>query len=157
MSAFKLDDLLKIGTEALQTTAQTLCGAVNELKAAITSINSSITDIRKDAKQYYGTVGNSTAYWYYLFDNPVKVIPGTYYLEKTSVALSTSDVTVVTFTGLDALTNPDFDVSISEWISPESGAFSNGTYTLTLPKVDTATTVTVRLYVRPYGPIAYSG
>lgn len=156
MSAFKLNDLLKIGTDALQTTAQTLSGAVNELKSAITSINSNITNIKKAAQLYHSTVGNSDSYWYYLFNDPGRVIPGTYYLEKTNVALSTSDVTVVTFTGLDYVTNGDFDVSISEWISPESGAFSNGTYTLTLPKVDTATTVTVRLYIRPYGPISYS-
>lgn len=156
MSSIKLNDLLKIGSDVLQTTAQTLSGAVNELKAAITTLSSAITTIGTDPQLIHGdSVGGASAYWYYLFNNPLKAIPNTYYLEK-SVTLSTSDVTVVTFIGLSGISDPEFDVSISEWISPESGAYSNGTYTLTLPKVDAAVTVTVRLYVKPYGPMSYT-
>lgn len=43
MNSVPLNHLLKIGAEALSTTAQTLCGAVNELKTAIAGKQDTLT------------------------------------------------------------------------------------------------------------------
>lgn len=142
MSSIKLDDLLKIGTEALQTTAQTLCGAINELKAAITAVptvsfgwtgTASSTGIRKQQI----TIG-STSY----------DIDGTAYMEQ-SVQTSTSDSTLVTFTNAAIEADSVVDVFVEDWdILPENVACAAGTCVVTLPKVDTAAWVFVRITLR---------
>lgn len=142
MSAFKLDDLLKIGTDVLQTTAQTLCGAVNELKAAITGIpivsfgwtgTASSTGIRKQQI----TVGNTS------YD-----IDGTAYMEQ-EVTLSTSDSTLVTFTNAAIEADSAIDPFVESWdIVPENVSVAAGTCVVTLPKVDTAVSVFVRITLR---------
>ena len=138
MSAFKLDDLLKIGSAALQTTATTLCEAVNELVGKIptvarTTAAASSTVIKKQQVK----VGSTD------YD-----IDGTAYMEQ-DVLLSTSDVTIATFTNAAITTDSDIEVSVSDWFCvPENVSATNGTCAVTLPKVDTAATVRVRIYIR---------
>ena len=138
MSAFKLDDLLKIGSAALQTTATTLCEAINELVGKIptvarTTAAASSTVIKKQQIK----VGSTD------YD-----IDGTAYMEQ-DVLLSTSDVTIATFTNAAITTDSDIEVSVSDWSCvPENVSATTGTCAVTLPKVDTAATVRVRIYIR---------
>lgn len=138
MSAFKLDDLLKIGSDALQTVAQTLSGAVNELVGKIptvarTTAAASSTVINKQQIK----VGSTD------YD-----IDGTAYMEQ-DVLLSTADVTIATFTNAAITTDSDIEVSVSDWSCvPENVSATTGTCAVTLPKVDTAATVRVRIYIR---------
>ena len=83
------------------------------------------------------TVGNNT---YDIF--------GTAYMEQ-DVALSTSDPTIATFTNAAITTDSDIEVSVSDWSCvPENVSATTGTCAVTLPKVDTAATVRVRIYIR---------
>ena len=75
-------------------------------------------------------------------------IDGTTYMEQ-DVLLSTSDVTIATFTNTAITSNSDIDVSVSDWeCVPENVSATTGTCAVTLPKVDTAATVRVRIYIR---------
>ena len=138
MSSFKLDDLLKIGSAALQTTATTICEAINELVGKIptvarTTAAASSTVIKKQQVK----VGSTD------YD-----IDGTSYMEQ-DVLLSTSDVTIATFTNAAITTDSDIETSVSDWTCvPENVSATNGTCAVTLPKVDTAATVRVRIYIR---------
>lgn len=70
------------------------------------------------------------------------------YLETTAT-LSTSAATTVTFTSAKLTTSSCVEVGVSEWgLVPDDVTVSTGSCTVTLPKVDSAHTVTVRLYVR---------
>lgn len=70
------------------------------------------------------------------------------YLE-TSVTLSTSSTTPATFTSSRITTDSCIDVGVSEWgIVPDSVSVTTGECTVTMPKVDSAKTVTVRIYVK---------
>lgn len=70
------------------------------------------------------------------------------YFEQT-VTLSTSQTTTVTFTDESITTNSVVDPAISVWgIFPEDVTVSNGTCTVVMPKVSSAQTITVRIYVR---------
>jgi hypothetical protein len=69
MSKVPLNHLLKIGADALQTTAQTLSGAINELKTAIASI---VDEPQAQWHTYEGnietiTVAASSAWQYITF------------------------------------------------------------------------------------------
>lgn len=142
MSAFKLDDLLKIGSAELQTTATTLCEAVNELVSAIADFptisfgwtgTASSTGIRKQQI----TIGNTS------YD-----IDGTAYMEQ-EVTLSTSDSTLVTFTNAAIEADSAIDPFVEAWdIIPENVSTAAGTCVVTLPKVDTAVSVFVRITLR---------
>lgn len=69
--------------------------------------------------------------------------------EEQTVTLSTSATTTVTFTRDDITTDSVVEVGISEWgLVPEDVVCSAGSCTVTLPKVSSAHSVTVRLYVR---------
>lgn len=75
-------------------------------------------------------------------------IDGTSYMEQ-DVLLSTSDVTIATFTNAAITTDSDIEVSVSDWSCvPENVSATTGTCAVTLPKVDTAATVRVRIYIR---------
>ncbi len=75
-------------------------------------------------------------------------IDGTAYMEQ-DVLLSTSDVTIATFTNAAITTDSDIEVSVSDWSCvPENVSVATGTCAVTLPKVDTAATVRVRVYIR---------
>ena len=121
MSAFKLDDLLKIGSAALQTTATTLCEAINELVGKIptvarTTAAASSTVIKKQQIK----VGSTD------YD-----IDGTAYMEQ-DVLLSTSDVTIATFTNAAITTDSDIEVSVSDWSCvPENVSATTGTCAVT--------------------------
>lgn len=142
MSSIPLAHLLKIGGDALQTTAQTLSGAVNELKTSITgkstvSIATTGTASSSDVRKQEVTVDGTAA-----------TVDGTVYMEQ-SVTLSTSDSTIVTFTNAIITANSVIDVYCSAWDTvPENVSCAAGTCAVTMPKVDTAVTVTVRIYVR---------
>lgn len=142
MSAFKLDDLLKIGSEVLQTTAQTLSGAVNELKTAIAG-KSTVS------VSYTGTASSTGVRKQQILINGTDYdIFGTAYMEQ-DVLLSTSDVTIATFTNAAITTDSDIEVSVSDWSCvPENVSATTGTCAVTLPQVDTAATVRVRIYIR---------
>ena len=121
MSSFKLDDLLKI--------------AVLEGKVPIVTHDgiASSTSIRKQ-KISVGTTD---------YD-----IDGTAYMEQ-DVLLSTSGTTIVTFTNAAITSDSDIDPSVSDWTCvPENVSATNGTCAVTLPQVDTAATVRVRIYIR---------
>lgn len=138
MSAFKLDDLLKIGSAALQTTATTLCEAVNELVGKIPTVDRTTAAASSTVINKQQIKVGSTDY----------DIDGTSYMEQ-DVLLSTSDVTIATFTNAAITTDSDIEVSVSDWSCvPENVSATTGTCAVTLPKVDTAATVRVRIYIR---------
>lgn len=73
-----------------------------------------------------------------------------FYMEQT-VTLSTSATTTVTFSNwrINNGVTSTVEVGISEWgLVPDDVTTTYGSCTVTLPKVDSAHTVTVRLYVR---------
>ena len=70
------------------------------------------------------------------------------YLETTAT-LSTSATTTVTFTDSRLTTSSCVEVGVSEWgLVPDDVAVTTGSCTVTFPSVDSAHTVTVRLYLR---------
>lgn len=70
------------------------------------------------------------------------------YLEQ-SVTLSTSASTTVTFTDSSITANSFIEYACSQWdLVPESITGAAGSCTIVLPKVDSAQSVTVRIYVR---------
>lgn len=70
------------------------------------------------------------------------------YLEQT-VTLSTSASTTVTFTDSSITANSFIEYACSVWdLVPESITGAAGSCTIVLPKVDSAQSVTVRIYVR---------
>ena len=72
----------------------------------------------------------------------------TFYLDE-SVTLSTSQATPVVFTDAKITTDSIIDIGCSVWgIVPDDVTVVAGTCTVTMPKVDSAQTVTVRLFVR---------
>lgn len=75
-------------------------------------------------------------------------IPSEVYFEDT-VTLSTSATTTVTFTEEEILSTSLIDLAISVWgIIPDDVVVSTGSCVITMPIVDTAVSVTVRIYVR---------
>ena len=72
----------------------------------------------------------------------------TSYLEQT-VTLSTSAETTATFTNAKITTSSVIDIAVSEWgLTPEDVTVTTGVCTVTMPKVSTARSITVRIYVR---------
>ena len=72
----------------------------------------------------------------------------TSYLEQT-VTLSTSTDTTVTFSDASITANSLIDLAVSEWgLIPSNVVVASGTCTVTMPQVDSAHSVTVRIYVR---------
>ena len=70
------------------------------------------------------------------------------YLEQT-VTLSTSAATTVTFSDSSITTTSVIDLAVSEWgLTPDDVTVIEGVCTVTMPKVDSAHSVTVRIYVR---------
>jgi hypothetical protein len=69
------------------------------------------------------------------------------YLEQT-VTLSTSAETTVTFTDSRFTANSCVDVATPWGIVPTDVVTAAGTCTVTLPKVDSAQTISVRVYLR---------
>lgn len=71
------------------------------------------------------------------------------YLENNSVTLSTSGTTTVTFTNAAITANSMIGYACTQWgIFPDDITASAGTCTVTMPQVDTAVTVGVRIYLR---------
>lgn len=70
------------------------------------------------------------------------------YLEET-VTLSTSATTTVTFTDSSITTSSVIDLAVSEWgLIPEDVTVSTGACTVIMPKVASAHSVVIRVYVR---------
>ena len=70
------------------------------------------------------------------------------YLEET-VTLSTSATTTVTFTDSSILATSVIDIAVGVWgLTPEDVTVSTGVCTVVMPKVSTAQTIAVRIYVR---------
>lgn len=70
------------------------------------------------------------------------------YLEKT-VTLSTSSTTTVTFIDSSILETSVIDIAVGVWgLTPEDVTVSTGVCTVVMPKVSTAQTIAVRIYVR---------
>ena len=75
-------------------------------------------------------------------------VDGSAYMEQ-SVTLSTSGTTAVTFTDASITANSQIQYGCSTWgIIPDDITCSSGSCVVTMPKVNTAATVTVRIYVR---------
>ena len=71
------------------------------------------------------------------------------YLENSSVVLSTSTTTDVTFTDASITANSVIDFACTVYdLVPDNMTATTGSCTVTLPKVDSAMTVGVRLYIR---------
>lgn len=72
-----------------------------------------------------------------------------FYLENNAVTLSTSAATTVTFSSSKITTSSCIDVGVSEWgLVPDDVTVTTGSCTVTMPQVDSARTVTVRVYVK---------
>jgi hypothetical protein len=70
------------------------------------------------------------------------------YFDQT-VTLSTSGTTTVTFTDSSILATSVIDLAVSVWgLTPEDVTVSTGVCTVVMPKVSTAQTIAVRIYVR---------
>ena len=70
------------------------------------------------------------------------------YLEQTAT-LSTSATTTITFSDNSITTTSVIDLAVSEWgLTPDDVTVTAGVCTVTMPKVDSAHSVTVRIYVR---------
>ena len=135
MSSVKLNDLLKIGD---------LDDKVHDLKYVTVETvgTASSTTTAEQAIGLQQTYGNP------LTNKIMYAIAGTKYMEQ-DVLLSTSDVTIATFTNAAITANSDIEVSVSDWSCvPENVSAAAGTCAVTLPKVDTAATVRVRIYIR---------
>jgi hypothetical protein len=73
---------------------------------------------------------------------------GEVYFDQTAT-LSTSTTTAVTFTQSAITTSSVIDIAVSEWgLTPEDVTVTTGVCTVTMPKVSTARSITVRIYVR---------
>ena len=73
---------------------------------------------------------------------------GEVYFDQTAT-LSTSTTTTVTFTESEITTSSVIDIAVSEWgLTPEDVTVTTGVCTVTMPKVSTARSITVRIYVR---------
>lgn len=73
---------------------------------------------------------------------------GEVYFDQTAT-LSTSTTTTVTFTESEITTSSVIDIAVSEWgLTPEDVTVSTGVCTIVMPKVSTAQTIAVRIYVR---------
>ena len=75
-------------------------------------------------------------------------VDGSVYMEQ-DVILSTSAATTATFTNASITANSVVEFGCSKWgIVPDDIAVSSGSCVVTLPKVTTSETVTVRIYLR---------
>ena len=71
------------------------------------------------------------------------------YLENSSVTLSTSQTTTVTFSDARITTSSLIDFYCTQWdLVPDDITVSTGSCVITLPQVDTAVTVNVRIYIK---------
>ena len=140
MASAPLNWLLKIGSDALQTTAQTISAAINELNANL----GSIVSVSKT-----GTASSSAFRKQVItIDNVSTDIDGSAYMEQ-SVTLSTSAATTVTFTNAAIDDGAMLTVATSLWnLVPDDITLASGSCTIMLPKWATAETIGVRLYVR---------
>lgn len=151
MASAPLNWLLKIGSDALQTTAQTICAAINELNANKSSVN--VVDRFGNNSSVYGT---QIVYAQAIVLNGTYInISGTAYIEKT-VTLNASNPTSVVFLentgrGISIDNNTLVEFAPSKWDLVPDDIVVNGTnhtVTVTLPADPDASTVTVRIYVR---------
>ena len=142
MSSVPLNHLLKIGSEVLQTTAQTLSGAVNELKTAVAG--KSTVSVASSGTASSTTVHKQTI----TVDGTGVDVEGTIYMEQ-SVTLDASDPTIATFTNAAITANSKIDVYVPTWnLIPENVSWAAGTCAVTLPADEDESTVTVGIYVR---------
>lgn len=96
-----------------------------------------------------GTASSTTARKQQITVNNVAYdVDGSVYMEQ-EVILSTSAATTVTFTNASITANSVIEFGCSKWgIVPDDIAASSGSCVVTLPKVSTSETVTVRIYLR---------
>ena len=142
MSQVPLNHLLKIGADVLQTTAQTLSAAVNELKTAIAG--KSTVSVASSGTASSTTVRKQTI----TVDGTGVDIEGTIYMEQ-SVTLDASDPTIATFTNAAITADSDIEVSTSVWgLVPEDVSAAAGTCAVTFAADEDESTITVRIYVR---------
>lgn len=96
-----------------------------------------------------GTASSTTARKQQITVNNVAYdVDGSAYMEQ-DVILSTSAATTATFTNASITANSVVEFGCSKWgIVPDDIAVSSGSCVVTLPKVSTSETVTVRIYLR---------
>lgn len=142
MSSVPLNHLLKIGSEVLQTTAQTLSGAVNELKTAVAG--KSTVSVASSGTASSTTVRKQTI----TVDGTGVDVEGTIYMEQ-SITLDASDPTIATFTNAAITANSKIDVYVSTWnLVPEDVSVAAGTCAVTFAADEDESTITVGIYVR---------
>jgi hypothetical protein len=139
MSSVPLNHLLKIGSEVLQTTAQTLSGAINELKAGKSTVSVASS----------GTASSTTVHKQTITVDGTGVdVEGTIYMEQ-SVTLDASDPTIATFTNAAITAASKIEVYVSTWnLVPEDVSCAAGTCAVTFPADEDESTITVGIYVR---------
>ena len=146
MSSIPLNHLLKIGAEALETTAQTLSGAINELKAAIQTVAGNIPTI---SVGHTGTAsGSAVRKQQITVDNTAVDIDGTVYMELTQDIHATNG-NIFTFNNAAITSNSMIDWATSNFaVQPESISAANGTCVVTVPAADSSQNLTVRIYIK---------
>lgn len=149
MSSVPLNHLLKIGSEVLQTTAQTLSGAVNELKTAVTNLTTTVSGKSTVSVASSGTASSTTVHKQTITVDGTGVdVEGTIYMEQ-SITLDASNSTIATFTNAAITANSKIEVYVSTWnLVPEDVSCAAGTCAVTFPADEDASTITVRIYVR---------
>lgn len=149
MSSVPLNHLLKIGSDVLQTTAQTLSGAINELKTAVQSLTNTVAGKSTVSVASSGTASSTTVHKQTITVDGTGVdIEGTIYMEQ-SVTLDASDPTIATFTNAAITANSKIEVYVSTWnLVPEEVSCAAGTCAVTFAKDTNESTITVGIYVR---------
>ena len=115
-----------------------VAGASGGGASALTDLTD--TDITSPTDGQVLTYNSTTGKW----ENKPKEV----YLKQT-VILSTSQTTTVTFTDARILATSVIDIAISVWgIFPEDVTVANGSCTVVMPKVSTALTVMVGIFIK---------
>lgn len=112
-------------------------------------LTEAVSNIPTVTVTHTGTASSTTARKQQITVNNVAYdVDGSVYMEQ-EVILSTSAATTVTFTNASITANSVIEFGCSKWgIVPDDIAASSGSCVVTLPKVSTSETVTVRIYLR---------
>ena len=144
---------VKSAIDALDVSDSAVAGQyvsqVSETDGKISVTRASLPAVPTISVAGSGTASSSVTHQQQITINGVSTdIDGTKYMETTATT-STSQTTAVTFTNAAITANSDIDYSCSEWgLVPDNISSVSGQCVVTLPTVTTASTVTVRIYIR---------
>jgi len=144
---------VKSAIDALDVSDSAVAGQyvsqVSETDGKISVTRASLPAVPTISVAGSGTASSSATHQQQItIDGVTTDIDGTKYMETTATT-STSQTTAVTFTNAAITANSDIDYSCSEWgLVPDNISSVSGQCVVTLPTVTTASTVTVRIYIR---------